>query len=306
MKLSTTTYDIQHFFDKPTDICEMLPFLKQCGFKCIDLSLLSAVFDGSPLCSDNWESWVYEIGNTAAKLGLEFVQAHSSDAVYDEGELRDYAVFMLKRQLEVCEKLGIKGTVVHAICTDNGSRDDFMQKNTELYLELLETAEKTNVQIYTENTCRKNNPFYYLLSADDFYELNEKIGSNPYFGMCWDIGHAHIEGVDQYKEITALKDNLKAVHIHDNDRSGDTHIMPYLGTVSMDQIMHGLIDNRFNGAFTMEACSSLRPAVYWQGDRNIFDGENRLLNPPFELALKMEEALYICGKHILESYNSFE
>ncbi len=305
MKLSTTTYDIQRFFNKPTDICEMLPFLKQCGFKYIDLSLSSAVFDGSPLCSNNWEQWVENIGDTAAKLGLEFVQAHSSDTVYDKGGMRDYTVSMLKRQLEVCQKLGIKGTVVHGICTNNGNREDFMDKNAELYRELLEAASKTDVQIYTENTCRKNNPFYYLFTAEDFYELKEKIGDNPYFGICWDVGHAHIEGVDQYKELTALKDNLKAVHIHDNDLSGDTHIMPYLGTISMDEIMHGLIDNGYNGDFTMESCSSLRPALYWQGNRKSFEKDCRLAEPPFELALKMEELLYLCGKYILTQYNCF-
>lgn len=306
MKLATTTSDIKRFFNKGSDICEMLPYLKQCGFKYIDLCFAACMFKDSPMCSDNWETWAYEIGNTAAKLGLSLVQAHSSDAVYEKGEARDYSVSMLKRQIAICNMLGIKGTVIHAVCTDNGTREDFIAKNAELYIDLLKTAEAQGVEIYTENTCTKNCPTYFLITADDFYALKEKIGDNPYFGICWDVGHAHIEGVNQYKEITALKDNLKALHIHDNNSFGDTHIMPYLGTISMDEIMNALIDMGYNGNFTLESDTSLRPANYWQGNRKRFEGKELLLEPPFELALKLEEANYICGKHILTQYNCFD
>ena len=136
--------------------------------------------------------------------------------------------------------------------------------------------------------------------------MKEMLGNHELFGYCWDIGHAHIEGVDQYKELVALGTDLKAVHIHDNTGVGDTHVMPYLGTVSMDEIMHGLIDNGFNGAFTMESDSSLRPANFWQGNRKAFDKDNRLAEPPLELGEKMQEALYVCGKYILTQYNCFE
>jgi len=67
-----------------------------------------------------------------------------------------------------------------------------------------------------------------------------------------------------------------------------------------------IIDNGFNGAFTMESDSSLRPANFWQGNRKAFDKDNRLAEPPLELGEKMQEALYVCGKHILTQYNCFE
>lgn len=303
MKLATTTGDFSQYFSDADDVPQMLSIFKDCGFKNIDLSFYNISGNDSIIYTDKWEDWGYNIANTAAKLGLEFVQAHSTDSLFEEGEDKDYKNFMICRQIEICEKLGIKDTVVHGVCKWDITREEFMQKNKELYLGLLKFAEKFNVNILTENTCKKNNPFYYLLDSKDYFELKEKI-NHPLFGYCWDVGHAHIEGVNQYEEIMAIGSDLKAIHIHDNDKHGDTHVMPYLGTISMDEIMNGLIDSEYRGVFTLEACSSLRPANYWQGDRNKFDN-NILAEPPLELAIKMEEALYICGKYILEKYNCF-
>ena len=197
--------------------------------------------------------------------------------------------------------MGIPSTVIHASTEINETREQFVLRNKKFYSELLREAEKREVNVLTENTCRANNPFYFITTADDFHLLDEALDKHPLFGICWDIGHAHIERINQYDQFISLKDRLKAVHIHDNMSYSDTHDMPYLGTIAFDEIMNGIIDNGFKGPFTLEACSSLRT----EESRKSF-GDNRLIKAPIELANKMEEALYLCARHLLEAYNLFE
>lgn len=307
MRIATTTGDFQDYLPD-TDVCRALELLAQCGFRHIDLNLYQSVYDGSPLCQDNWEQWADEIGNTAARLGLDFVQAHSSDSVYAKGQERDYKTAMIKREIQICRMLGIPGMVVHAVCAPGSDRQDFMEKNTEFYRELLETAEQTNVMVYTENTCTRNSPVYYLLEGKDFLELQQRLDHHPMFGCCWDVGHAHIQGVDQYREIMTMGKGLKAVHIHDNFGNCDIHQQPYSGNCSYDAIIRGLIDTGFTGCFTLEAFSIPEPAGFlgrkpFQKEDVVYD---RLCMLPMEFKLRSERLMYDITRYMLESYGCYD
>lgn len=308
MKIATTTADFSGYINSVTDIRQVLEYLAECGFKHIDVSFSNAVYQGSPLCESEWKHWVDEIANTGAKLGIDFVQAHSSESVYSYGEERSYKTAMIRRQLEACQMLGIPGTVVHAITIKDGHRADFMKKNAEFYRELLETSEKTGVMVYTENTCTNNSPYYYLLSAEHFHELRREVGEHPLFGICWDVGHAHIQKVDQYHEILALGEHLKAVHIHDNEGTRDKHQSLYAGNCGYDAIMKGLIDVKFKGYFTLEAFAAPGPAKFmhrrpFEKDGVIYD---KLCMLPLEFKMRAEKLMYDTAKYMLECYECFE
>lgn len=98
---------------------------------------------------------------------------------------------------------------------------------------------------------------YYFYTGADMREFIDYAG-HPLLGVCWDTGHANIEG-SQYREILALGDTLKAVHINDNRGERDEHILPFAGTASMDEVMQALADVHFDGYFTMECDSMLLP-----------------------------------------------
>lgn len=304
MKLATTTSDFRSLFVQDHDNKRILSILKDVGFRYIDLSFYED-WSPTPLYTDTWEWFIDDLGNHAAREGLTFVQAHSGNSVWEEGEARDWADFRIRREMDACARLGIPCTVVHCNTEKGGNRTDFFRHNGAFYRSLLKHAEGCGVKVLTENTCQKNCKSYHLLRAEDYFELSRAVDDHPLFGICWDIGHAHIEGVNQYKEMTQLGDKIGAVHIHDNDTRGDNHIMPFLGTISMDEIMQALMDMKFSHPFTLEAGSSLRPPVYWQGNRKIF-GDGRLAEPPLDVMIKMEETLYTCAKHILSSYGAWE
>ena len=100
----------------------------------------------------------------------------------------------------------------------------------------------------------------------------------------------------------ALGDELRGVHINDNRGGGDEHILPWMGTMNLDDIMHGLIDSGYKGSFTFEACSALRPARYWQGNRRTYKADTRLAEPTLGMQKHLEALMYEMGTHILTSY----
>ena len=309
MKLATTTADFKDYTAKD-DLPQAIRLLAECGFRHIDVSLDGAYFEGSKMLSDEWEKWVGDIKRTGDELGVDFVQAHAINSSYNQGADRDYRMDMLRRQLRICQMLGIPGMVVHGICKANGEREDFMEKNAEMYGELLPTAEETGVRIYTENTCRQNCPTYYLYDGADLNELRSRLGNHPLFGFCWDVGHANCHGVDQYKCIKDMGDGLMAVHIHDNDGCRDLHLQPYSGGTCYDAIVKGLLDINFKGPFTLEALSLPVAPTFCFCNRKHFtekgDACDRLWLPPLEFKMRGEKLMYDMARWMLESYGCLE
>ncbi|MBE6883830.1 MAG: sugar phosphate isomerase/epimerase [Ruminococcaceae bacterium] len=307
MKIATTTADFESYVEKRTQVCEMLAMLADCGFKHIDLNMYKSVFPGSPMCGDEWEKWVDDIGNTAARLGQDFVQAHSSDTYYAEGPDKDYQTSMIKRELEICAKLGIPGMVVHGVNTKDGKRDDFMKVNTALYLDLLQTAEKTGVAVYTENTTHRNSQTYYLYTGEDMNEMCDRVGNHPLFGVCWDVGHAHADNLNQYDEIMTMGANLKAVHVHDN-LGTDVHLQMYSGNCAYDPLVKGLVDVGYKGTFTLEAYSLPSPKGFLgrkglEKDGVVYD---TLTSLPISLKIRSELLMHDIARYMLETYDCYE
>ena len=305
MKIATTTGDFLDYVAKD-DIQGAVRLLAQCGFRHIDVNLGGAMFKESMLCSDGWEKWAEEIKETGLELGVDFVQAHASDSAYALGEKRDYCMELLRRELQICKMLSIPGMVVHGICRPQGDREDFMRANTEMYAELLKTAEETGVRIYTENTCTANCPTYFLLEGADFNELRERLGNHPLFGCCWDVGHANVQGVDQYKCITEMGDGLMAVHIHDNDGRRDLHLQPYSGNTGYDAIIKGLLDVGFKGCFTLEAFSLPVAQTFYFCRRKRFTEHDKLGMLPLDYKMRSQTYMLDVARYMLETYGCFE
>ena len=305
MKIATTTGDFLDYVAKD-DIQGAVRLLAKCGFRHIDVNLGGAVFQESRLCSDGWEKWAAEIKETGMELGVDFVQAHASDSAYVPGLDRDYRMDLLRRELRICKMLGIPGIVVHGISRPQGDREDFMRANTEMYAELLKTAEETGVCIYTENTCTANCPTYFLYEGADFNELRERLDSHPLFGCCWDVGHANVQSVDQYKCITEMGDGLMAVHIHDNDGRRDLHLQPYSGNTGYDAIIKCLLDMGFKGCFTLEAFSLPVAQTFCFCRRKRFTEHDKLGMLPLEYKMRSQTYMLDVTRYMLESYGCFE
>jgi sugar phosphate isomerase/epimerase len=82
----------------------------------------------------------------------------------------------------------------------------------------------------------------------------------------------------------------------------DSHLTPFLGTLSLDAVMNGLLDIGYNGYFTFEVGGIYLPAA----KRRPFERDTRLASAPVSLRLAMERYLYDLGKCVLEAYDCFE
>lgn len=302
MKLATTTEDFRKFCktykEQVENVCEA-------GFKYIDLGMYVVDNDDSLLIRDDWKKCAEELKITADKYGAKFVQAHSPGGNPLKEEGFDELLKATLRSIEVCGEMGIKNIVVHAGLLPEIGKEEFFEKNKQYYQKLFPTAEKCGVNILCENSTAVNaGEMYYTNSGTDMAEFVKYV-NHPLFHICWDTGHANCEG-NQYDDIKALGKELYALHIHDNRGMQDEHLIPYLGTINMDEVINALIEIGYEGYFTFEAESSLRPSRYWLGHRKTFEGDTRLLEPQFFMQTKLEKLMYDMGEYILKSYNLFE
>ncbi|MBQ3814453.1 MAG: sugar phosphate isomerase/epimerase, partial [Clostridia bacterium] len=203
-------------------------------------------------------------------------------------------------------RLGIPNTVVHLgwasdlLYDDKAAEEVYFSRNMAFIRELIPTMEKTGVMVLVENTTHANmGDRWYLYTGDEMKDFL-RYADHPLLGACWDTGHANAEG-HQYTDLTALGGDLRAIHFNDNRGGGDEHVMPYLGTMSVDEVMCGLRDSGYRGVFTFECDSSARPADYWQGNRRRWR-EERIAEPPLAVQEALERALYLCGEAILTAY----
>ena len=304
MKLATTSGDFTRFVKSYQ---EKIDCVLEAGFKYIDLSMYQIKENDELLVSDKWSENAKVILENTQRKGVEFVQAHSpggNPISEDEDEVQEL-IRATERSIDVCGVLGIPNIVVHGGYRKDISKEEYFERNKAYFKTLFPAMERNNVNVLCENSTRKNmGDMYFTNSGADVKEFVKYV-DHPLFHACWDTGHGNCEG-NQYEDILAVGDDLFAVHINDNRGQGDEHIIPYLGTVNMDEIMNALIDIDYKGVFTFECDSSLRPANYWQGNRTAFEKDKRLAEPQLFMQKQIEKLMYDMGEYILKSYNCFD
>ena len=164
-------------------------------------------------------------------------------------------------------------------------------------MELLETAEKWNVNILAENFNRMCIPgTYWVDNAADLAELVKYV-NHPLLHACWDTGHGNMVETPQDEALEIIGDEVYALHVQDNMGDIDTHIAPYFGTMDVESLMRGLEKIDYKGYFTFEACNIF---VDPPGNRN------QKASVPVALRIEAEKFLYQIGKIILSEHNCFE
>lgn len=303
MKLATTTGDFGLYCK---DHVEKIKNLKEAGFRYVDLDLYSPHSDDI-LFGKEWKAEAARIKRYMDENGLQFVQSHAYNGNCLGGEEKyKEALEKTIRCIEICGELGIPNTVVHSgynnAVTD---KDEWFEKNRAFYRELIPIMEATGVEVLCENTTKVNMPgCYFIINGKETREFVEFV-DHPLFAACWDTGHANDEG-PQYNEILALGETMHAIHFNDNRGQKDEHLIPYMGTMNIDEIMHALIDVGFKGPLTFESTSALHKSRYWLAKRREYDGDTRLLEPTLAMQKKAEALLYTVGEHILTAYGMFE
>lgn len=301
MKLASTTCDFDRYVKSYS---EKVRLLSKAGFRYIDLSLYTVAPDDELLLDADWERNLDALLGYAGTHGLSFVQCHSPDTNPLDPSQFDRAVAWNLRAIEICGRLGIPQMVVHSGWDPGATRDEWYVRNKRFFEKLFDAMEKYHVHVLHENTTNANMPWFYPKTGAEMRAFSEYV-DHPLFHSCWDTGHANIEG-SQYDEIQAIGNDLYGVHINDNRGMQDEHVIPYFGTVNMDEILHALADVDFRGPFVFEAGSTLRHSDCWLGRRHTYAKDTRLAEPTLAMQQSLERLMYEIGRHILTTYDLFE
>ncbi len=189
-------------------------------------------------------------------LGVSVPQAHfklgariaNPDAAERRAELHE-----LKGWIDLYRELGVAAGVLHpgGLTFDSPGplTDELMAVNVESLGVLLDHAAGGPTTI-----CLENGGW-----ADELVRLIETAGPEG-LGICLDTGHLALLramhpdlGQTDYEFVTIAGPHLRALHVTDNDGSGDQHMLPLPdGRVDWDGLLRGLREVGFDGPFNFE------------------------------------------------------
>lgn len=292
MKLATTTGG---FFQYTNSQPEALKAIARAGYRYADYSFISDHRERTGIYGEDPQGHIARVAETAAELGVQMVQAHAPMgtplADCDGKLLRDTVA-----SVEACGKWGIDNLVVHAGYAYHLSKEETFQKNREFFLPILYAAEQYGVNILIENFDKMTSPNrYWSDNAPDLLAQIECI-DHPLCHAIWDIGHGNLQPMPQAEALQLLGSHVRALHIHDNMGTRDTHMPPFTGTVDMDSVMQGLLAIGYTGYFTYEVGKLTRPVA----------ADTCLAAASLEMRVAAERYWYETGKYVLEAYNCFE
>jgi sugar phosphate isomerase/epimerase len=191
----------------------------------------------------------------ADDLGVAFAQVHGYTFNFLDPDA-DAAIDRTRRSMAYAAILGIGHYVWHPTSgtwgEEPGQFDAVANRNRDVLGTLADAARSLGIGIAVENIFDRPGPRRSFGTTMD--ELLWLIGQTDpaVVGVCLDVGHAHVAGLDQHKAITALGPALRATHIQDNDGSSDQHRLPYEGTIDWGAVLRGLREIGYQGAFNLE------------------------------------------------------
>ena len=298
MRLATTTGDYIDY----TDSQELaLRHIRAAGFHYADYNFCIDYRSRAGVYSPEYPSYMDRIKSVTDECGITLVQAHApmGDPLSDP----DGSFFAdTARCVEACGEWGIPNLVVHSGYLPGLSREETLSRNRDFFVPLLAISEQYGVNILVENFNRMCIPeTYWIDDAPDLLAMIELV-DHPLFHAVWDVGHANMQQRPQDEAIRMLGGHLRALHVQDNMGDRDAHLAPFLGTLNLDAVMHGLSEINYNGYFTFEVGRFFLP----RDCRRTYGGDTRLASAPLALRDAFEEYLYKMGKCILESYGCYE
>ena len=255
MKISTEIYSAARHVGEH----KAIELVAKAGFDAWDFSMFE-------MCRIDWSNWTVldsdhplskpdylKFARELKRIGLDNgIVCNQSHAPFPSNvpEIREK---YLKRAIECTAEAGGEICIIHP---DNNST---AEENAEFYRELLPFAKECGVKIATENmwNWEKDAPTACAAACshhDDFCKHID-IVNDPYLVACLDIGHAEMAGLDTSAPtmIRALDKRLQALHIHDNDRRGDSHQIPFSMNIEWEPIAKALKYIDYQGYLTLEA-----------------------------------------------------
>jgi sugar phosphate isomerase/epimerase len=217
-----------HLFVHEVLTTEHLAMIRQTGFYGVEL------WAAKPHWDYDDPDRVDKIARSCAHLGLAIVSLHGpfyshvDDAkagrwltlYHEDSSVRAMALAELKKVLWTAAEIGGPMVVVHWEETGQG-RDELGR--------LVEAAGEAGVRIALENSHNRAEA-----SVGTLLDVLERFDSEAPVGLCFDTGHAHMAEDDLLSALRAAASRLLSFHVHDNDGSDDSHLVPYRGSIDWE------------------------------------------------------------------------
>lgn len=237
--------------------------LRACGFKFCDFNMADTEKLPYELDDAEFENYLKNQRRLAEDAGLTIWQVHGpwrhpvKDATPED---RAERMEKMKRSIRGAAILGAKYWVIHPIMPYglNEANTEDAPKTRALNLEfmrgLLETAEREGVII-----CLENMPFeeFSISSPEAIVEIVKEI-NHPNFAMCLDTGHTNVckEWQSPAQAIREYAQYIKVLHVHDNRKRKDEHLMPFYGSIDWKDFYKALCEVNFDGVLSLECAPS--------------------------------------------------
>ena len=229
--------------------------LKEAGYDCLDYTFARSAKQpiGEIALGEDYVEYAMRFRAHLDEIGIKCNQAHAPFPT-----LMPEALPVLMRAIECTAIAGADICIIHP---DNNRN---AEQNAEIFYELLPFAKEHGVRIATENMWNWNKETNTVTAAacshhDDFLKHIETV-NDPYLVACLDIGHAEMAGLNTSapQMIHTLGKHLQALHIHDNDKQGDSHQIPFSMQIDWDAVAQALKEVGYSGYLTLEANSYVK------------------------------------------------
>ena len=251
-------YSLYQYFGYEMSLDERFALVKTAGF------------DAVGLWRDDWFGWSghREFADRARSAGLRVGDGHAPFARDYEfvnalwldnlDGVTTYGTYL--RTVEEAALDGVSTLVVHLQDRDPPPPNNL---GVERIARLVAAAEERGVTIALENIYLHEYLTYVFDRVD-----------SPSLGFCYDAGHRNCNEPD-IDLLSMFGDRLAALHLHDNDGSGDQHLIPFEGGIEWQEQMAKIAATGYTGAITLECTTGLpgvstpndsRSAEEWLGD----------------------------------------
>ena len=231
-----------------------LPMLVKAGFEVIELCCFFERADHFA-----WEdpSAIRELIKIADGSGVRIWSMHPPDRDYlssQNPENRTIMLDVVRRTVDMASELGASVVPIHTflrVGTDDSTAD--ARKRLQCSLEeLAQYARGTPITLGLETLRERptDSPGKQIIDW-------AKAGGQSAFSVVLDTGHSHLAG--DLPELPQQAGRfLNNLHIHDNDRTSDQHLLPGNGTIDWAAFVADLCQAQYRGPLLLEvSCTEL-------------------------------------------------
>lgn len=265
MRLSTSTniFAYDRGKNRAVSMEDSIRVCAEAGYRFLDANLCSQCREGMPMFLDDWETWAYQIKETADHCGISFKQSHGPYVAFEEALVHpdgtrlsdEYMEVMMDRCIRASAILGVEWMVVHPFTMNDASgyapKKSF-EYNREFYGRWGEACARNQVGMAMENMSGNWYFYKYGNTAEELLELIHAIG-NPAVKICIDTGHAHLAERNIGQMLRMVGRDLRAMHVDDNHGGKvDEHLAPFAGTIDWKDVMTALGEIGYAHDFSFE------------------------------------------------------